>query len=191
MTDHTNLQPAPLAYSLPDGLQTELRPLTENDGDLIRAGLSMLSEKSRRQRFGTSVDHLSDSEIRYLTDIDQVEHVGWGATIDGLPAGLGRYILVPEEDCAEIAITVVDIFQRRGLGTLLLQVLAASARFNGVDEFCFWVEPYNKEVLKMLEGIETHLDEGGGLITGRIPVIDIARLDDEDELTGLLAMFQS
>ena len=191
MTDLPDQQPPSLAFPLADGLHAELRPLTRDDGDLIRAGLSMLSEKSRRQRFGTSVDHLSDAEIRYLTDIDQVKHVAWGATIDGLPAGLGRYIYVPDDDCAEIAVTVVDAFQRRGLGTLLLRVLAASARLNGIDEFCFWIEPYNKDVLKMLEGVEMRLDETGGLITGRIPVVDVSPLAEEDELTELLATYQA
>jgi GNAT superfamily N-acetyltransferase len=191
MTDSLDQPETTITVSLRDGTEADLKPLTTGDGDLLRDGLSQLSAESRRNRFGVAVDHLSSSEVEYLTDVDQVNHVAWGATIDDQPAGLGRYILLEDEDCAEIAVTVVDRFQRRGLGSALFDALAASARAGGIEAFCFWVEPDNVAVLRMLQGIETTLDESGGLITGRIPLRDVARGENDEAMVELLTMYQN
>lgn len=191
MTDSSDRHQPTLTITLRDGTKAELRPLTSHDGDLLREGLSLMSEESRRHRFGIGVDSLSDDEVRYLTDVDQVNHVAWGATIDGHAAGVGRYIVMQSQDCAEIAVTVADQFQRRGLGSALFDALAASARAQGLEALCFWVHPGNVPVLRMLQGIETTLDESGGLITGRIPLEDISPGEHDEDLVELLTMYRN
>ena len=157
---------------LRDGSVAQLRPLAPEDRALVVEGLSRMSEQSRFARFGSGISNLSDAELRYLTEVDQVSHVAWGAIIDGEPAGVGRYIL-GEDAVAEIAITVVDQFQRRGLGRALFEALVASARAAGLEEFRFSIEPWNRSVVRMLRGVDIALDERDGMLTGHIEIAEI------------------
>lgn len=183
--------PRTIGISLKDGSVAQLKPLAIEDQDLLREGLRHMSEESRRLRFGVGVGNLSDAEILYLTDVDQVNHVAWGAVIDDEPAGIGRYIRLDDPECAEVAVTVVDEFQRRGLARALLAALAASARANDVNDLCFSVDPRNEGVLRVLQGVETHYDNAEGMIEGRIPIRDFVPGDIDADLVELLAEYQS
>ena len=101
--------------TLRDGSIAEIRPIGPADKGLLVEGLPQMSPKSKFARFGSGIASLSAAELRYLTDVNQVSHVAWGAVIDDEPAGVGRYIVDGAAE-AEIAVTVVDEFQRRGLG---------------------------------------------------------------------------
>lgn len=170
---------------LRDGSVAEMRPINPDDKGRLVEGLSQMSPQSRMARFGSGISALSASELRYLTDVNQVSHVAWGATIDDDPAGIGRYIVDGAAD-AEIAITVVDRFQRRGLGRAIFEALAASARASGIETFHFVIEPWNRPVLHMLPGIDFVDDDGNGMLTGRIAVADIPRGTREAEFVELL-----
>lgn len=176
--------------ALKDGSVALLKPITSNDQAMIREGLAHMSPESRRRRFGVGVDHLSDAEIRYLTDVDHVDHVAWGAVVDGQPAGLGRYIRINGSNTAEIAVTVVDRFQHRGLARLLVGALAASARMNGIDKLGFSIDPSNRGVLNILRDVETALDESVGMIQGEFDVQTLPPDESDDALTELLRHFQ-
>jgi GNAT superfamily N-acetyltransferase len=175
--------------TLRDGSVAEMRPINPGDKALLIEGLRQMSPRSRLARFGSGISSLSASELRYLTDVNQVSHVAWGATIDGEPAGVGRYILDGAAD-AEIAITVVDRFQRRGLGRALFEALAASARAAGIGMFHFAIEPWNRTVLRMLAGVEIAEDEVHGMLLGRVPVADIPPGPREAEFVDLLDRYR-
>ena len=170
---------------LRDGSTAELRPIAPQDRPLIVEGLSQMSEKSRFARFGSGMSRLSDSELRYLTEVDQVSHVAWGAIIDGEPAGIGRYILEGGAE-AEIAVTVVDRFQRRGLGLALFEALVASARASGLETLRFSIEPWNRTVIRMLPGVEIGFDEAEGMLTGRIEIAEVPAASHEQDFVDLL-----
>lgn len=171
--------------TLRDGSIAEIRPIGPADQGLLIEGLQQLSPQSKFARFGSGISGLSASELRYLTDVNQVSHVAWGATIDDEPAGVGRYIVNSAAE-AEIAITVVDRFQRRGLGRALFDALAASARASGIESFHFAIEPWNRTVLRMLPGIEVGQDESDGMLTGRIALAEIPTSRQEPEFVDLL-----
>jgi GNAT superfamily N-acetyltransferase len=170
---------------LRDGSVAEMRPINPDDKGRIVEGLSHMSPQSKLARFGSGIAGLSASELRYLTDVNQVSHVAWGATIEDEPAGIGRYIVDDAAD-AEIAVAVVDRFQRRGLGRALFDALAASARAAGIETFHFAVEPWNRKVLRMLDQIEVVEDEAQGMLIGRISVSDIPPAHHETEFVELL-----
>ena len=159
-----------IRVTLRDGSTAEMRPINPGDKDLLLEGLGQMSPQSRLARFGSGISGFSASELRYLTDVDQVSHVAWGATIDEEPAGIGRYIVDDAAD-AEIAVAVVDRFQRRGLGRALFDALAASARAAAIETFHFAIEPWNRAVLRMLPGVEVAEDESEGMLIGRISVV--------------------
>lgn len=180
-----------LRITLRDGSIAELRPIHPDDRALLAEGLSQMSIESRFARFGMGVDHLTQAELEYLTNIDLVGHVAWGALIDGVPAGVGRYVRLSDHVCADIALTVVDKFQGRGLGRVLFEALVASARANGVDELCFAVQPFNEAVRRILRGVEANLEEIGGLVQGRIEVAAVAPTERDPLFVELLAQYQA
>ncbi len=82
------------------------------------------------------------------------------------PIGLGvaRYIRVTDEpDVAEAAVLVVDEYQRRGIGTVLLQLLAESAMANGITSFRGYAHPENRVVLEAAGRAGVHRVEEDGI----------------------------
>src|SRR4051794_25365137 len=122
--------------TLRDGGEVTIRPVGPEDRDLVTAGFEHLSEQSRYQRFFRVVEHLTDDELDFFTDVDHDEHEAVGAvTADGRSGlGIARYIrLAPGSPKAEVAIVVVDEAQGRGVGRMLIEEIARRARERGVQ----------------------------------------------------------
>jgi GNAT superfamily N-acetyltransferase len=124
--------------TLRDGTEAVLRPICAADKELLHRGFLKLSPESRYRRFFAVKTDLSPAELRYLTEIDGIQHFAIGAVTpdgrDGL--GIARFIqLDGEPGVAEAAIAVADDCQGKGLGSLLFQRLVAAARERGVNRF--------------------------------------------------------
>lgn len=126
-------------HVLADGTRVTLRPLFPEDRDELRRAFHETSPKTRYLRFLGVVGELSEEMLRYLTEVDQKDHVAIVATTttDDLKEerglGVARFIRVDgEPDVAEAAVTVVDAMQRRGVGTLLVRELAQAAKLRGI-----------------------------------------------------------
>jgi len=119
---------------LRDGSMVVIRPVECGDAALLADGFARLSVRSRRSRFMRDKNRLTEAELRYLTCVDHHDHEALGALdADGRGAGVARYIRDSEEPrAAEVAITVVDEWQGRGLGSRLLALLCERARAEGV-----------------------------------------------------------
>jgi len=114
---------------LTDGSRMTLRPVEPADKRLLAAAFDELSEESRYRRFFTPLRELDERQLVYLTEVDRHDHEALLA-IDprsGSCAGVARFVRVAA-DVAEPAIVVADRWQRLGLGTALLEQLAARAR---------------------------------------------------------------
>jgi RimJ/RimL family protein N-acetyltransferase len=131
------LSPGPTTV-LRDGAEVLIRPVRPGDAELLAEGFERLSPESRRLRFLTAKDVLRPAELRYLTDVDHHDHEAIGALdpVTGQGAGIARYIRDPKDPrTAEIAVTIVDGWQGRGLGTELVARLAERARAEGIERF--------------------------------------------------------
>ena len=131
------LSPGPTAV-LRDGAEVLIRPVRPGDADLLAEGFERLSPESRRLRFLTAKDALRPAELRYLTDVDHHDHEAIGALdpVTGQGAGIARYIRDTRDPrTAEIAVTIVDGWQGRGLGTALMARLAEHAQGEGIERF--------------------------------------------------------
>jgi GNAT superfamily N-acetyltransferase len=154
--------------SLRDGTRVRLRPILPDDKARLVDGFRRLSPDSRYRRFMAPIEELSEDQLRFLTEIDYVDHFAWLALdldTEGIPGiGVSRYVRVPEEpDVAETAVTVVDDYQGRGLGTLLLEALGAVALENGIIRFRGYALEENRPLREVLEamGASTAHDSPG------------------------------
>jgi len=145
--------------NLPDGRRILFRPISPDDKDLLAAGFRRLSPASRYRRFFRSIDHLSPAQLKYLTEVDGVDHVAWVAVLPDAPpdeqgAGVARWVRLTEEpDAAEAAVTVVDSLHGMGIGTTLLRLLAREAVTRGVHCFKAWVLGENQAIQAVLKDL--------------------------------------
>lgn len=154
---------------LRDGTPVLVRPIEREDRDRLAAGFRRLSAESRYRRFMAPIAELSDEQLRYLTEVDHVDHFAWVAVRaddpeDGM--GVARYVrLDAEPHVAEAAVTVVDEHQGTGLGTLMLALLAVAARAAGIDTFRAYVLEENRPMRELLEslGARAEHDSPGAL----------------------------
>lgn len=156
-------------YRLKGDQPALIRIVRADDKARLKAGFQQLSERSRLRRFFSNVKDLSEEQLRYFTEVDNVDHVAWGALDPEHPEapglGIARYIRTQEApDSAEVAITVADQHQGQGVGTALFVVLNLSAAQNGIETFSFEVLQENEEFIRRLQKL-------GGVRTGRAQAI--------------------
>jgi RimJ/RimL family protein N-acetyltransferase len=173
-----------MRFTLRNGAPVVVRPiLPEDKGRLVEA-FARLGETSRYHRFGTAVRHLTDEQLRYLTEIDYDDHMAWVALDpgeEGEPGlGVARYVRLPgEPEIAEAAVTVVDSHQGLGLGTILLGVLGLSAVAHGIHAFRAYVLEENQAIQDLFAGLGATMHHEGPMLRVDVPLPeDPAELPD-------------
>lgn len=138
---------------LRDGVRVTLRPIAADDRQRLLDSFARLSEESRYRRFLASKGGLFESELDYLVDVDHCDHeaiVAIDPSTDEL-LGVARYVRAADDpEVAEVAITVADDWQGRGLGRALLDRLTYRARREGVRRFSALVQNDNRASLGLL-----------------------------------------
>jgi RimJ/RimL family protein N-acetyltransferase len=156
---------------LRDGSTVLVRPVKPSDKDLIRAGFDRLSDESRYRRFLTPTSKLTEQMLRYLTEVDHDEHEALVAVDpdSGKGVGIAEFVRSGSATNAEVAVTVVDDWQGRGLGTVLLDLLAERAREEGVETFSAQMLATNTAMIDLLRrvGSAQVTERGGSLDRGR------------------------
>jgi RimJ/RimL family protein N-acetyltransferase len=141
---------------LRDGSKVVIRQVRSADAPLLADGFARLGPESRRLRFLRRKDELSAAELRYFTDIDHHDHEALGALdhAGGRGVGVARYVRdTSDPQAAEIAVTVVDDWQGRGLGTELLAQLSGRARAEGIHRFTALVSADNAAMAGLLRSV--------------------------------------
>jgi acetyltransferase len=139
---------------LRSGREVAIRPIRGDDAGRLEASHARLSPDTRYRRFLAAKPALSAQELRYLTEVDQCDHVALIATPVDAPEliiGVGRFVRDREDPAvAEFAIVVGDPFQGEGLATELLRRLADAALERGVTRFKATVLADNEPVHRLL-----------------------------------------
>jgi GNAT superfamily N-acetyltransferase len=141
---------------LRDGSEVTISELTPRDAPVLAEAFERLSPESRDLRFLGAKPRLTTPDLEYLTDVDGHLHEALGAvdTATGKGVGVARFVrLDPHAPVAEVAVTVVDGWQRRGLGTLLLEKLSERARTEGIERYTALVSGENRAVVGLLDAI--------------------------------------
>jgi GNAT superfamily N-acetyltransferase len=160
--------------TLADGTELTLRPIVASDKDEMRRAFLAASPRTRYFRFLGLAREPNDAMLRYLCEVDQRDHVAIVATMashdlkseEGV--GVARFVrLAGEPEIAEAALTVRDDMQRRGIGKILMQALAASARAHGIRTIRAEVLADNAAMRAILEHAgarHVESDESGGTV---------------------------
>ena len=147
----------------------EVSPLEPGDAAAVLAVFAGMGPRSRWLRFLTGKPRLTSAEVRRLTAVDQRDHVALVAstTTDHRPIGIARFVRSADAtECAEVAVAVVDAWQRQGVGTLLLDTLVRRAREVGVRRFTVLASHDNAGALRLLHRLPDGLlrvSTGGGV----------------------------
>jgi acyl-CoA synthetase (NDP forming)/RimJ/RimL family protein N-acetyltransferase len=134
---------------LADGGTAHVRPIRPADADRLRAFYSRLSDESIYFRFFGPRPRLSDKEVAWFTTVDYADRVALIATIGTEMVAVIRYDRV-EPGEAEVAFLVEDAHQGRGVASVLLEHLAATARERGIGRFVADVLPANMRMMGVL-----------------------------------------
>jgi GNAT superfamily N-acetyltransferase len=174
---HQPTRPAlPVELRLDGGMRLRLRHVRPSDKDLIREGLAHFSRRSTYQRFFTPVVTFSDAHLAYLTEVDGLDHVAIGAldVTSGSECGVGvaRYIRLGDAPhVAEAAVSVLDAYQSRGIGSLLLAALSGVAAAGAITTFRAYVLDENRRFLRYLSALGAEWrDQGSGVVQVDVPV---------------------
>ncbi|GAB2479432.1 bifunctional GNAT family N-acetyltransferase/acetate--CoA ligase family protein [Promicromonospora xylanilytica] len=162
---------------LRDGSTTHVRPIRPEDADAIQRFQMAQSERSTYLRFFAALQRIPDRMLTQLVTVDHVRRTALVAVRPGTADGTGdgaedvigvaRYDVtddLPGRRTAEVAFNVADALQGQGLGSVLLEHIAAAARERGVHRFIAEVLPQNRAMLGVFReagyAVEQHLDDG-------------------------------
>ncbi|NUO98320.1 MAG: GNAT family N-acetyltransferase, partial [Nonomuraea sp.] len=134
---------------LADGGTSHVRPIRPADADRLRSFYSRLSDESIYFRFFGPRPRLSDREVERFTNVDYEGRVALIATIGAEMVAVIRYDRVAPGE-AEVAFLVEDAHQGRGVASVLLEHLAATARERGIERFVADVLPANMKMMGVL-----------------------------------------
>ncbi|QOD04914.1 GNAT family N-acetyltransferase [Pseudarthrobacter sp. BIM B-2242] len=149
---------------LRDGGTAHLRPIHPSDADAVQAFHAGQSQNSIYMRFFTFKARLSSKELKRFTEVDYKDRVALVITFGGEILGIGRYDRLDDPTEAEVAFNISDAHQGRGLGSILLEHLAAAAHENGIRRFTAEVLPENRKMLMVFADagydVTRHFDDG-------------------------------
>ena len=153
-----------------DGVAIRIRAIRLDDQERLHEHFMRLSEQSVYFRFMGAKRDLSPHDLKHLTELDFRSHVGLAATVteNGRERfiGVGRYICGSDPHRAEVAFAILDEFQGRGIGTLLLEHLSLIADANGIAEFEADVLGDNRQMLEVFahSGFESRRSLDSGVV---------------------------
>jgi RimJ/RimL family protein N-acetyltransferase len=159
--------------TLRDGSEVIVRQVRAEDKPLFVAGWDRFGQESRYKRFMGHKRRLTMQELVRFTELDHVDHEAVGALDSRAREGLGvaRYLRLPDRpDVAEVAVAVIDAWQGRGLGRVLLRRLTARAAENRIHKFTASVFTDNEAMLALFRRLGDVRVRGS---EGRIVDVDV------------------
>ncbi len=151
-----------MPFRLDNGTHVVIRPIRPDDKERLATALGRLSDETVRKRFLSPKPRLSGTELRYLTEIDYVDHWAEVAVLADDPEsiiGVARWIRDPRDPhAAEAAIVIGDDFQGQGVGRRLGVAIADAARQRDVHRFTATMLSDNLAAQRLFAAISERLD---------------------------------
>src|SRR5690606_14365442 len=143
---------------LSDGGTVHLRPIVPSDADAIVALHGRLSEQTRYLRYFGAYPRIPPKDLERFTVVDHYNRVALVAVLGDDVVGVGRYERIGDNaPSAEVAFVVDDAHQGRGLGSILLEHLAAAAAECGIERFEAEVLSENRVMMRVFTDAGNHV----------------------------------
>jgi GNAT superfamily N-acetyltransferase len=172
-----NSRLGPLTLIDREGCEVLFRPLVQADRVTVARLFARLSAQSRFRRFNTLRASLTDEQLTSLFDLDYHDRFAWAVevTCDGLttPVAIGRYARYTGSRRADVALTIRDDWQGRGLGGPLLDTLIITAHHHGFVAFDTIVTADNGPMLHLLKHRGAELTRSGAEVDAVLPLAAI------------------
>ena len=144
----------PRTLELTHGTKVLVRPIVPEDEPLLHEAVAAMSERTVYFRFFSPLKRMPDALAHRLAVVDYNDRFALVATDKPRGkeriVGVARYDRVVNTDVAEVAVAVIDEFQRRGLGSALMTILGKVATEHGIKTFTLVVLPENQQMLGLL-----------------------------------------
>jgi RimJ/RimL family protein N-acetyltransferase len=177
--------------TLRSGDVVRIRPVRPGDAPALARAYANLGEQSRYRRFFTVMPELPEATLKAAVEVDHVDHEALVAVpvLSTEIVGECRFIRLPDQpDTAEVGVTVVDAWQRRGLGPALLALLSQHAQAAGIEYFIAEILAENRTVLALLPGLgQVETESHGPVVTARVELGGPSRQAQPDLLDLLTA----
>jgi acetyltransferase len=165
------IMPYPARYITPwrltDGTEVLLRPIRSEDEPLEQEMLASLSEESVKRRFFSSLRDFPHEWLTLICNIDYDRHMAIVAetTVDGrkMMIASGRLVMEPNFRSGKMGLVVRDLYQGKGLGRKVLEMLIEIGREKGLEEVVGDTLTENERMLHLTRslGFSTHWAPGG------------------------------
>lgn len=157
-------------FTMPGGEELHVRPITPADEDKVRDLIYSYSPETILHRFFHHVPAWPHKDLQRLIEVDYRKDIILVATEKIDPeaeriVAVGRYHINPATGAAEVAFSMREEFQGKGLGTHLCQRIIDIARNRGVTTFYAEIMADNTAMIRLfhrcaLGPVQSHLTEG-------------------------------
>ena len=149
-----------------------VRPIAITDADRLERLFTRLSPESVHFRFFSPISRVPRAALLRLADVDHARRDALVALDGDEIVAVARYDARPDAHSAEIALTVEDAWQHKGVGKRLAARLAMSALERGYDEFTATVLPDNRAALGLVHKLspEAKVVWAGGEYEASMPL---------------------
>ncbi|MDN3359770.1 acetate--CoA ligase family protein [Actinomadura sp. DC4] len=163
-----------------DGTQTEIRETGSADREAVRRLHAGMSPENLYLRFFSLSGDIGGQIADRMCRPPGAGHAAMGAWVAGGLVGVASYEATGEEGVAEVSLAVADWMHARGVGTLLLEHLAALARTRGVRAFSADTLAQNHAVQRLFAdaGLSLRRHSEGGVVEFTMPLAPDARYRD-------------
>lgn len=162
-------------YPIRDNTYLCFKALEKRDREQIIEGFKKLSKASVYHRFFGFMKELSDKQLEDLLNTDKKDHVAWTAfdikNDDMIGVGVGRFkrsTTNPHE--AELALTVIDEYQNKGTGSILLAIMYFLASKLEIDIFTGFILSDNSKLIQRFRELGAIMTRTGNEFEMRLPV---------------------
>src|SRR5689334_23696591 len=158
---------------LSDGATVHIRPIRPDDADRIVALHSRFSERTRYLRYFSAYPRIPPRDLERFVNVDHHAREAFVVELGDDLIAVGRYEQLGEPASqAEVAFVVEDAHQGRGIGSVLIEHLAAAARERGIRRFVAEVLPGNRRMVGVFTdaGYEARRSYGDGVVTLTFPI---------------------
>jgi RimJ/RimL family protein N-acetyltransferase len=155
-----------------DDVTLVVRPIAITDVERLGRLFDRLSPESIHYRFFSPIRRPPRMALLHLADVDHQRRDALVALDGDEIVAVARYDSRPGTDQAEIAVTVEDAWQHRGLGRRLTARLALLAATRGLDAFVATMLPDNRAALGLVRKLSPEADVhfAGGEYAAFIPL---------------------